>query len=151
MFFHLTHSTAAETLAVNLARALQQGWRVMVRGTDPQVLDQLDAALWTGGGDEAFLPHGQAGGPHDADQPVLLGRGDPVNGAAVLALIDGAATTDAEIRALERVWVLFDGNDPGRLQAARVQWKAVTDAGHVAQYWAEDGGRWTMKAESPKA
>jgi DNA polymerase III subunit chi len=151
MFFHLMHSTAADTLAVNAPRAMQQGWRVMVRGTDPLALDRLDTELWTRGGEEGFLPHGLEGGPHDADQPVLLGRGDPVNGAAVLALVDGAGTTDAEIRSLERVWVLFDGNDPDRLQAARVQWKAMTEAGHAAQYWAEDGGRWTKKAESPKA
>ena len=37
--------------------------------------------------------------------------GDPVNGAKVLALIDGAEADDAEIAAMERVWVLFDGND----------------------------------------
>ena len=43
MFFHLMQSAPADTLAVNAARALGQGWRVMVRGTDPAALDQLDA------------------------------------------------------------------------------------------------------------
>lgn len=149
MFFHLMQSAPADTLAVNAPRALAQGWRVMVRGTDPAALDRLDAALWLKGGDESFLPHGLAGGQHDADQPVLLGLGAPANGARVLALVDGAAADEAEIAAMERVWVLFDGNDDASLQAARAQWKAMTAAGHAAQYWSEEGGRWEKKAESP--
>lgn len=148
MFYHLIQSAPADTLAVNAPRALQQGWRVMVRGTDPGALDRLDAALWLKGGDESFLPHGLEGGPHDADQPVLLGLGAPVNGAKVLALVDGAGATDAEIAAMERVWILFEGNDPERLQAARGQWKATVAAGHAAQYWSEESGRWEKKAES---
>ena len=123
LFYHLTQSPAEATLAQLLPRALGQGWRAMVRGTAPEALDRLDAALWLAGGDDGFLPHGREGGPHDADQPVLLGTGAPVNGAKVLALIDGAGVEDAEIAAMERVWVLFDGADDARLQAARQQWK----------------------------
>jgi DNA polymerase III subunit chi len=148
MFFHLMQSAPADTLAVNAPRALGQGWRVMVRGTDLAALEQLDAALWLKGDDDGFLPHGLEGGPQDADQPVLLGLGVPVNGAKVLTLVDGAAATEAEIAAMERVWVLFDGTDPDRLQAARAQWKAITTAGHAAQYWSEESGRWEKKAES---
>ena len=44
---------------------------------------------------------------------------------------------------------LFDGNDTARLQAARAQWKAMTGAGHAAQYWSEETGHWEKKAESP--
>lgn len=148
MFFHLMQSAPADTLAINAPRALGQGWRVMVRGTDPAALELLDQALWLKGGDEGFLPHGLAGGPHDADQPVLLGLGGPANRAQVLALVDGAEASDVEIAAMERVWVLFDGNDVNRLQAARAQWKSITGAGHAAQYWSEDSGRWEKKAES---
>ena len=148
MFFHLMQSAPADTLAINAPRALSQGWRVMVRGTDPAALERLDGQLWLKGGDDSFLPHGLEGGPQDADQPVLLGLGAPVNGAKVLALVDGAGATDAEIAAMERVWVLFDGNDSERLQAARGQWKAMTTAGHAAQYWSEESGRWEKRAES---
>jgi DNA polymerase-3 subunit chi len=151
MFFHLTRSGPADTLAVNAARALQQGWRVLVRGTDPATLADLDAALWLKGGDESFLPHGLEGAGHDLDQPILLGTGAPVNGAKVIALIDGAGATDPEIIAMERVWVLFDGNHDARLQAARLQWKATVAAGHLAQYWSEESGRWEKKAENPAA
>lgn len=148
MFFHLMQSAPADTLTVNAPRALTQGWRVMVRGTDLAALERLDSQLWLKGGDESFLPHGVEGGPHDADQPVLLGLGRPVNGAKVLALVDGAGAEDAEIAVMERVWVLFDGQDEVRLQAARAQWKAMVAAGHAAQYWSEESGHWEKKAES---
>lgn len=151
MFYQLLRSAPEDTLAINAPRALGQGWRVMVRGTDQAALERLDAALWLKGGDESFLPHGLAGGPQDADQPVLLGKGAAGNGAKVLALVDGAEASDAEIAAMERVWVLFDGNDPDRLQAARGQWKAMTDAGHPAQYWSEESGKWEKRAEKNAA
>ena len=148
MFYHLMRSAPADTLAVIAPRALQQGWRVMVRGTDLAALERLDGQLWLKGGDASFLPHGLEGGAQDADQPVLLGLGAPANGARVLALVDGAGAGDAEIAAMERVWVLVDGNDPDRLQVARGQWKAMVAAGHAAQYWSEESGRWEKKAES---
>lgn len=146
MFYHLTRSSPDDTLAMLLPRALGQGWRVMVRGRDPDVLERLDTRLWL---DEAhpFLPHGVQGGPHDADQPILLGTGAIANGAQGLFLIDGAETTAEEARPLERVWLLFDGSDGGQLAAARAKWKALTEAGLPAQYWSEESGRWEKKAE----
>jgi DNA polymerase-3 subunit chi len=149
MFYHLTRSLAEGTLGRLLPRALDLGWRVMIRGTDAAALDRLDGQLWLAGGDEVFLPHGREGGPRDADQPVLLGQGHAANGARVLALLDGAEAKDAEVSSMERVWVIFDGNQTDRLAAARAQWKAVTAAGHAAQYWSEAGGAWEKKAESP--
>lgn len=148
LFYHLTRSTPVETLAVLLPRALGQGWPVMVRGTAMSALERLDGQLWLQGGDNSFLPHGIEGGPQDADQPILLGVGPAVNRARVLALIDGAQAAEAELAALERVWILFDGNDTAAVQSARVQWKAITAAGHPAQYWSEESGRWEKKADS---
>lgn len=149
MFYHQTRTSPADTLSVNLPRALVQGWRVLIRGTDPARLDALDADLWVKGAEDGFIPHGREGGPHDRDQPVLLGLDGAANGANVLALLDGAVATDTEVAAMERVWLLFDGNDDTHLQAARIQWKAITAAGHAAQYWSEDSGKWEKKAESP--
>jgi DNA polymerase-3 subunit chi len=146
LFYHITRSSVAETARSLMERALQQGWRVMVRGTDPQALDRLDQWLWLNP-EDGFLPHGLAGGAQDADQPVLLGAGAITNGARALMLIDGATADATEAAALERVWVLFDGNDEGAVADARTHWKAVAAAGQAAQYWSEDGGRWEKKAE----
>ena len=146
MFYHLTRSSVEETLMTILPRALSQGWRVMLRGTDPAALDRLDARLWLAD-DHPFLPHGLEGGPRDAHQPVLIGRGPITNGAQGLFLIDGAATTPDEARPLDRVWLLFDGGDGAQLADARAKWKSLTEAGLPAQYWSEESGRWEKKAE----
>ncbi|MCE6952836.1 DNA polymerase III subunit chi [Cereibacter sphaeroides] len=146
MFYHLTRSPAEETLRLLLPRALSQGWRVMLRGTDRLRLEALDLALWREP-EDGFLPHGLEGGPHDAVQPVLLGTGGIGNGAQALMLLDGADTTPEEARPLERVWILFDALDEAQLLRARGQWKALTAAGLPAQYWSEDSGRWEKKAE----
>lgn len=150
MFYHLTRSSVEETLLMLLPRAVAQGWRVMLRGGDRAALEALDTRLWTAES-LPFLPHGMEGGPHDADQPVLIGQGAITNGARGLFLIDGAETDPAEARPLERVWLLFDGNDGGHLSAARQKWKALTEAGLAAQYWSEESGRWEKKAEKPGA
>lgn len=148
MFYHLTRQPLEATLPMLVERALGQGWRVAVRGRDPARLDWLDGKLWQGAA-ESFLAHGRAGGPHDALQPVLLTTEETLpNGAVYLAAIDGAAVSAREVAALERVCILFDGHDPDAVQQARGQWKALTDAGAVAEYWSEEGGRWERKAQS---
>lgn len=146
-FYHLTGSPLEATLPMLIGKSLEAGWRVVVRGADEGRLRWLDDKLWLGP-DDGFLPHGLAGGPHDADQPVLLtALSDNPNGAACLMVIDGAEVTAEEVAGLERVCILFDGNDERALGRARAQWKALTDAGASAQYWSEDSGRWQMKAE----
>ncbi len=146
-FYHLTRTPLEATLPMLLSKAMQAGWRVAVRGRDAARMAWLDEKLWQGA-DDQFLPHGLAENPHAADQPVLLTTGSEMaNGAHCLMCVDGADVTADEVAALERVCILFDGNDPAALDLARGQWKALTDAGCAAQYWSEEGGRWEKKAE----
>jgi len=145
-FYHLTQNPLEVALPQLLGRARAAGWRVAVRGRDAARLDWLDRQLWLGS-EEGFLPHGLSGGPHDAAQPVLLTTGTAANDPACLMTVDGAAVAADEVQRLQRVCVIFDGNDGTALQTARGQWKALTDAGCAAQYWSEESGRWEMKAE----
>ncbi len=147
-FYHLTQRPLVDTLRMLLVKAQGAGWRVAVRGTDAAALAQLDAALWQGADDD-FLAHGLAGGPHDAAQPILLTTGtDTPNRATCVFCVDGAETTAAEVAALDRICILFDGIDEAALTAARGQWKTLKDAGAEAQYWSEASGRWEKKAET---
>jgi DNA polymerase-3 subunit chi len=143
-FYELQGAPLETTLPILLDKARGQGWRVLVRGTDPALLTQLDAALWQGPVDH-FLPHGLAGGPHDADQPVLLGDLPATDFACVMA-VGGAAVTAEEAVQLARACILFDSAEDAKAQA-RLQWKTLTDAGIAAQYWAQEDGRWVKKAE----
>ncbi|MDX8349773.1 DNA polymerase III subunit chi [Cognatiyoonia sp. IB215446] len=144
-FYHLTDSPLEATLPMLVGKARGAGWRVLVRATDDALLKRLDDVLWQGP-EEQFTPHGLAGGPYDADQPVLLGD-VASDGFACVMSVAGADVTPDEVNTLERTCILFDGHDGDALQHARGQWKALTDAGCTAQYWAQEGGRWTKKAE----
>lgn len=146
-FYHLTSSALGQTLSQLLERTLQNNWRVQLRSGEQSALERLDAQLW-GGGNPQFLPHGISGGAHDADQPVLLTTDlDNTNGAKALMLVHGAKTTPDEVSKYARVSLVFNGNDETELQAARADWKALTDAGVSAKYWSQASGRWEMKAE----
>jgi len=147
-FYHLTARPLEATLPMLLGKARQAGWRVCVRGVNPRRMDQLDAALWAVEADP-FLAHGLAGGAYDADQPILLTTApDMPNRAECLMTVEGADVNTDEVTALQRVCVLFDGNDAAALDKARAQWRTLTKAGCTAQYWSEESGRWQKKAES---
>ena len=146
-FYHLTRSPAETLLPVLIEKALAAGWRVELRGTDPARMERFDQQLWLR---EGFLPHGRAGGPHDARQPVLLTLegAAAANDPACIIAVDGASLTPAECDAAERACLLFDGNDPAALDAARGHWRALTGAGIAAEYWSEASGSWRRQAIS---
>ena len=146
MFYHLSRSTAEDTVTSLLGRAITMGWRVMIRGRDAARLGRLDAHLWLHPPD-SFLPHGMAGAADDAAQPVLLGEGPVCNDATAMMLLDGADVSLTEAQTLSRVWLILDGQNEAAVAAARSQWKSLTDAGIAAQYWSEETGKWLMKAE----
>ena len=154
LFYHLTRSPAESLLPVLIGKSLAAGWHVELRGTDPARMERLDLHLWQGDG---FLPHGLAGGPHDARQPVLLtvagqavvgqaagGQGAANNPACLMAL-DGAEVAPAECAALERACIIFDGGDAAAMAQARDRWRLLTQAGIAAEYWSEESGRWERK------
>lgn len=143
-FYHLTDTPLERTLPMLLGKCRDAGWRVAVRAQTPELVERLDKSLWQDG----FVPHGIVGGPHDAEQPVLLGTDVATEGFQCLMSVQGAPVTAAEVGLSERVCVLFDGFDEGALNVARGQWKTLTGQGCTAQYWAQEDGRWTKKAES---
>jgi DNA polymerase-3 subunit chi len=150
-FYHLTRDPPEALLPQLLGKSLEAGLRVALRAAPGPRLEALDRALWAG---EGFLPHGVEGGPHDADQPVLLTATDGAaaalpNRPGCLIALDQMAVTPEEAQAMERLCILFDGTDPQAVEAARAQWRMLTRAGIVAEYWSQDGGRWTCAARHP--
>lgn len=150
-FFHLMQSSAEAVVRANAQRGYEQGWHMVVRSPERATLERLDTRLWAVP-EDSFLPHGMAGGPHDAAQPLLLTEGqDLPNGAVALFALDGAEVSAEEATRLERVWIIFDGHDAAAVERAREQWRSLTGAGVVAEYWSEETGRWAMKTSSRKA
>lgn len=147
-FYHLTRTPVEVTLTQLLDKARNAGWRVAVRGTDAKRLDWLDEKLWLGP-EEGFLAHGRAGSDFDEEQPILLTEAlDCPNGAACVMAVDGAEVTAEDVKTLERVCILFDGNDESALTRARDQWRSLSDAGCNAEYWSQESGSWTKKASN---
>ena len=151
-FYHLTRDPPEALLPQLLSKSLEAGLRVALRaGGGAPRLEELDRSLWRG---EGFLPHGIEGGPHDADQPVLLTQTarpaqDLPNRPLCLIALDQSPVTPEEAAAMERLCILFDGADPAQVEAARGQWRALTRAGLAAEYWSQEGGRWTCAARHP--
>jgi DNA polymerase-3 subunit chi len=140
-FYHLTRSTPAQALPQLLVRTLASGQRALVLGPEP-TLDSLSAALWA---QPFWLPHGTAADGDPDLQPIWLSSDpEPLNGARFLFMIEGAETD--RLAAFDRVFDLFDGNNPDPVTAARARWKTVKEAGHTLTYWQQTDKSWQKKA-----
>jgi DNA polymerase-3 subunit chi len=148
-FYHLQRGSLDDVLPGLLQRALQRGWRAIVQGASEERIAALDEHLWTYS-DDSFLPHGSAREGDPEMQPVFLTTGgENPNGAAVRFLIEGvdiAPILDGN-DPYERLMLLFDGNDPDALAAARRQWSDLKARGTTPSYWQQsEDGRWEKRA-----
>ncbi len=142
LFYHMKGQTPEHVLPALLQKSVERGWRVVVQASSEERVEALDAHLWTWR-DDAFLPHGTWRDSEAAEQPILLTlTEDNPNRAAVRFLIEGAEVP-GDAAAYERVVLLFDGNDPEAVDAARARWSAAKSAGFEVTYWqADENGRW---------
>jgi len=146
LFYHLKGQTPEQVLPALLQKSLDRGWRVVVQASSEERIEALDAHLWTWR-DDSFLPHGTWREAEAAQQPVVLTlKDDNPNGAAVRFLVEGA-TMPGDASAYERVVLLFDGEDPDAVEAARACWTEAKSAGFAVTYWqADDKGGWRRQA-----
>ncbi len=148
LFYHLTSSLLEQALPDMLERSVERGWRVVIRAPSEVRINALDAYLWRYRQD-SFLPHATAAMGHGAEQPIFLTHGTEVpNAANVLMLVDGARLDPAEAANFDRVCLIFNGNEPEAVEAARVDWRALAPAGLSGKYWAQEAGRWSEKAST---
>jgi DNA polymerase III subunit chi len=146
LFYHLKGQTPEQVLPTLLQRSLERGWRVVVQGSSEERIEALDAHLWTWR-DDSFLPHGTWRDPEAGEQPIVLTLAeDNPNRASVRFLIEGAMIP-SDARAYERVVLLFDGEDPDAVEAARGRWSEAKSAGFEVTYWqADEKGSWRRQA-----
>jgi DNA polymerase III subunit chi len=146
LFYHLKGQTPEQVLPALLQKSLERGWRVVVQASSEERIEALDAHLWTWR-DDSFLPHGTWREAEATQQPILLTVSDHnPNGATVRFLVDGALMPE-NVAAYERVVLLFDGEDPDAVDAARARWSEAKSAGFEVTYWqADERGRWERRA-----
>jgi DNA polymerase-3 subunit chi len=142
LFYHLKGQTPEQVLPALLQKSLERGWRVVVQASSDERVEALDAHLWTWR-DDSFLPHGTWREPDAGEQPIVLSVNEQnPNGASVRFLVDGASMAD-QGEGYERIVLLFDGDDPDALEAARKRWSEAKSAGIAVTYWqADERGRW---------
>jgi len=146
VFYHLQGRSLEAALPALIEKSLERGWRVAVQASSNERLEALDQHLWTYR-DDSFLPHGTDREGDPAAQPVLLTlEGDNRNAAQVRFLIDGAPMP-ADADSYRRVVMMFDGQDPEAVAAARERWTEAKSKGFDVTYWQPDeNGRWQRKA-----
>jgi DNA polymerase III subunit chi len=142
LFYHLKGQTLEQVLPALLAKSLERGWRVVVQASSEERVEALDAHLWTWR-DDAFLPHGTWRDAEAAEQPIVLTVNDEnPNRATVRFLVDGAGMA-GDAAGYERIVLLFNGEDPDAVEAARARWSEAKAAGAEVTYWqADENGRW---------
>ena len=136
-FYHLTAAPLEKVLPAIAEKVLASGERLLVVADEAQ-LARLDEQLWTYAKD-SFLPHGR--GETEA-QPVLLSaEAVPANGAANVALADGAWRDEA--LGFARTFYFFDS---AHLDGARAAWRALKARPEAtARYWKQDErGKWVQ-------
>jgi DNA polymerase-3 subunit chi len=146
LFYHLQNQTIEAVLPELLERSLSRGWRVVVQSSTEERVDALDAHLWTYR-DDSFLPHGTSRERTVADQPIVLtvAESNP-NAATVRFLVDGAPFPE-DSETYQRIVLLFDGDDPDAVAAARGHWTSAKGRGFDVTYWQrDDSGRWQRKS-----
>jgi DNA polymerase III subunit chi len=142
-FYHLVASPLERVLPRIAERVVAGGGRLVVVAADEGQRATLDRLLWTYAPD-SFLPHAQAGGERDGDQPILIAPDVAApNSARNVALVDGVWRDEA--LTFDRAFHFFDGDSVG---GARAAWKALADReGVERRYWKQDdNGRWTQAA-----
>ena len=146
LFYHLSRSSLEDALPQLLLKTQERGWRAVLQAVTLERVEALDEHLWTFR-EESFLPHDRAGGGRDAEQPLLLTIADDnPNDATVRFFVEGAVP-EGDLSAYTRCVVMFDGEDPAQLGAARAAWKALKADGHDVTYWQQSpSARWERKA-----
>lgn len=146
LFYHLHRQPIERALPTLIEKSLARGWRVVVQTTSEERLEALDAHLWTFR-DDSFLPHGTWREIDAREQPILLTiHDDNLNGARVRFLLDGAPLPH-DVTAYDRIVLLFNGEDPDAVDAARARWGEAKQSGFAVTYWQPDErGRWQRKA-----
>ena len=141
-FYRLTRDPAERVLPVLATRVLANGDRLLVVAAPAMQRQAIDEALWTLN-PASFLPHGHAGSPDEAIEPILISgilASPPPNGATLVALADGEWRDEA--LTFDRVLLLFDNS---RIDDARALWRTLAAREDVDnRFWKQDeNGRWS--------
>ena len=138
-FYQLSRDPVERVVTMLARKALAGDARLLVVHGDDAVREAISRELWRAGPEE-FLANGEADSPGAVMQPILLSAApDPVNGARIVMLADGAWR--AEALGFDRVLLIFGADDTA---AAREVWRALDGEEGITReiHKQDDAGRW---------
>lgn len=142
-FYHLMANNLEQILPELLEKTLERGKRAMVLAASQERVEDLATYLWTYRPDR-FLPHGTKKDGHAELQPIWLTVEETCpNGASYLFLTEGRTVSD--LSAYERIFEIFDGNDPDSVIEARKHYKAYKEGGYELSYWQQGPNGWVKQ------
>ena len=141
-FYRLTRDPVERVLPAIAARVLANGDRLLVVAAPAMQRQSIDDALWTLQ-PASFLPHGHAGSPDAAIEPILIsGTFDAAvaNRATHVVLADGEWRDEA--LGFDRSFLMFDNS---RIDDARTLWRTLAARDDIDnRFWKQDeNGRWS--------
>lgn len=141
-FYQLGGMPLEQVIAAISEKLLAQNARLLIVAEDEAMLARLNRMLWDQG-PTSFIPHGMAGDPDDARQPILLTSSpDAPNQARNMLIADGR-WREAALN-YDRAFHLFDENN---VEDARLAWKLLAGREDVERrYWRREDGRWVQAA-----
>ena len=147
-FYHLTRTALEPALGQLLTKVLESGKRAVVMASSEERVEALTKGLWTYQTD-SFLPHGSVKDGRAEEQPIYLTEKPEVpNGATVLILVDNAVAEPLP-DGIERVLVMFDGQDETAVASARGLWKSHQEKSDRLVYWQQtERGGWKKAREA---
>lgn len=142
-FYHLQQQSLEQVLPKLLEKAYGTKQNIVVKVGNEERVEFLNTQLWTFD-DTSFIPHGSRKDGFGEQQPIWLTAGDDTpNQPTMLFLVDGASSSLENLAKFERIFNIFDGNNPSAVDQARSFWKELKAAEMEAFYWKQDeNGRW---------
>ncbi len=146
-FYHLQRQHQNDVMPSILSKALERGFRVVVKMPNEMELKKINDYLWTFRPD-SFLAHGSAKEGNPERQPVWLTCEDDIpNKANLLIIAQGTAPPPTLPEGIELCCEMIDGNSPESVKNAREHWKSYKSSGYEVTYWQQDErGAWNKKA-----
>ena len=147
-FYHVTKQTVVSALPQLLAKSIDVGWTVFIKGKDEASLKLFDDAIWTAQ-PESFIPHAVIGSQNENKCDILLGteENDSSNSDFLIS-VNGALISVEEISKYKRCALLFDDKSSDEMTIAREQWIEFSKADIRAKYWSQETGVWSLKREN---
>ena len=147
--FYQLASDETGKLVAQLAEKSQTVSKKVVVHVPKDECQALSRALWVFR-DLSFLAHGIDNEDGTEFAKIWISSQADVNPISAEFAICLSSVALPDMTAYERVFIVFNGNDEGALQAARAQWKAFATLYHGrCRYYAKTtDGRWEQKASA---